>query len=265
MSTREPEAEGEYDFAVVPPETLREEARRNPRVGLLAVVSVLASFAALAVLVGSTTAGTPDTASKRSLEQADQNAGLLWAAVSLRSLSLVCIAIVAVHLVSLVAVREQTPRAMRILAVAAPVGIIVSVVASQFALVDAANQFVSGGAQTNDRAEELLREGAAQRITSVATIFTAVAFSVWMGWTSLAASRVGLLTTFMGYFGVGGALASVIIPVAGQGLVIGWFGSIGILLLGWWPGGRGPAWTHGEVGKWNAGAADKGPREGRPA
>jgi hypothetical protein len=257
-------ADGEPDFAIVAPEILRQEARRNRPVGAVAIVSVLASFAALAVLVSSTKPGNPDTASKRSLEQADSDAGLLWGAVSLRALSLVAIALVAAHLVSLVAVREQAPRAMRILAIGAPISIIVAVIASQVALLDAAAQFVAAGAQTEERAKDLLTNGGAQRATSVATILTSIAFSVWLGWTSLAASRVGLLTKFMGYFGVGGALASVIIPVAGQGLVIGWFGSVGILLLGWWPGGRGPAWTTGEIGQWNAGAADKAGRE-RPA
>jgi hypothetical protein len=249
--------DGELDLAVLDPQSLAREARRNRPVGAVAIVSVLASFAALVLLVGSTSPGTRATASKRSLELADADAGLLWGAVSLRVLSLVAIAFVGAYLVALVAAREEAPRAMRILAIAAPIGMIIAVVASQVALVDAAHQFVSGGARTEDRAKDLLRNGAGQRITSVATILTAVAFSVWLGWTSLAAARVGLLTKFMGYFGVGGAVASVIVPVAGQGLVIGWLGSIGILLLGWWPGGRGPAWTTGAAGEWNPGRADK--------
>ncbi len=248
----------EHDFAVVPPQTLAQEAGRNRIAGGLAILSVLASFAALALLVGSTSPGTQATASMRSLTQADSDAGLLWGAVSLRVLSLLTFVAVSAHLVSLIAVREQTPRAMRILAVAAPLALAVAVVASQFALIDAAHDFVGGGPRTESRAKDLLQDGTAQRVTSVATILTAIAFSVWLGWTSLAAARVGLLTKFMGYFGVGGALASVLVPVAGQGLVIGWIGSVGILLLGWWPGGRGPAWTTGAVGEWNAGRADKG-------
>lgn len=255
--TETTDRDGALGFATVDPQTLAREGRRNRPVGVVAIVSVLASFAALVLLVGSTSPGTRATASKRSLEQADADVGLLWGAVSLRVLSLVATAFVAAHLVSLVAAREETPRAMRILAVAAPVGMILAVVASQFALADAAHQFVASGARTEERAKDLLRDGAAQRITSVATILTAIAFSVWLGWTSLAAARVGLLTKFMGYFGVGGAVASIIVPVAGQGLVIGWLGSIGILLLGWWPGGRGPAWTTGATGEWNPGRADK--------
>lgn len=252
--------QGELDLAVVPPETLEQEARRNRPAGAVAILAVLASFAALIILVGSQTAGPQDTASLRSLQQADSDAGALWGAVALRSLSLLLTAFVAVHLVSLIAVREQTPRMMRILAIGAPLLLIVATVASQVTLLDAAHTFVSGGSQTEDRAKDLLTKGADQRITSVGTIFAALCFSVWLGWTSLAAARVGLMTKFMGYFGVGGALASVIVPVAGQGLVIGWLGSVGILLLGWWPGGRGPAWTTGHVAPWNAGADDKTPR-----
>ncbi len=255
--------EGELDLAVVPPEVLAREQPRNRIAGLFAIASVIASFAALMILVGSTKAGKQDTASLRSLQQADTDANTLWGAVGLRSLSLIALALVGAHLVSLIAAREQTPRAMRILALAAPIALVLATVASQITLLDAADTFASGP-QTEARAKDLLTEGTGQRITSVATIGAALMFSIWLGWTSLAAARVGLMTRFMGYFGVGGAVASVIVPVAGQGLVIGWIGSVGILLLGWWPGGRGPAWTTGKVAPWNAGADDRRPRRTLP-
>lgn len=235
---------------VVPSTVLAAEQRRNRPAGIAAMVAVLASFAALVVLVGSTEAGSRSTVSARALRDADQHASTLWAAVGLRSLSLVAIAIVGAHLVWLIGHREVVPRTMRVLAVAAPLAIAAAVIASNIALIDSAHSFVSHGLQTEARAKHLLRDGAGQRITSVATIATALAFSVWLGWASLAGSRVGLMTKFLGYFGAGGAIASVIIPVAGQGLVIGWLGSVAVLLLGWWPGGRGPAWTTGEIGPW---------------
>jgi hypothetical protein len=234
---------------------LAREARQNRQVGLVAVASVAASFAALMILVGSQPAGTRSTASMRSLRQAESDPGTLWAAVGLRSAALAATVIVGLYLVRLIGAREQAPRTMRALAVLAPVALIAAAIASQVTLLDAAHTFMDHGARTEDRAKALLTDSAAQRISSLATIGAAFAFSVWLGWTALAASRVGLVTKFMGYFGVGGAVASVIVPVAGQGMVIGWLGSIGILLLGWWPGGRGPAWTTGQVGPWNASAA----------
>lgn len=237
----------------VPRDVLARERRRNPRVGIVAVVSVAASFAALAILVGSQRAGTQATASIRALAQADADTGTMWAAVTLRSVALAATIIVGLHLVRLIDARENVPRALRILALAAPLALIAATVASQITLVDAAHVFTEHGARTEARAKHLLSDSPSQRLASLATIGAAAAFAVWLGWTALAAARVGLTTKFMGYFGVGGAVASVIVPIAGQGMVIGWLGSIGVLLLGWWPGGRGPAWSTGQVGPWNAG------------
>jgi hypothetical protein len=58
---------------------------------------------------------------------------------------------------------------------------------------------------------------------------------------SIQAMRVGLLTRFLGYWGVGAGGALVLLPI-GDAMFIGWLASIGILSLGYWPGGRPPAW-----------------------
>lgn len=245
------------DLPPVPADMLAREARQNPWVGGVAIASVAASFAALIILVGSQTAGTRDNAAMRSLQQADRDAGPLWTAVGLRSFALAATVVVGLYLLRLIGAREPVPRVMRIFAVVAPVALIATTIASQVTLVDAAHTFFAHGARTDARAKDLMTDTTAQRGAALGTIAAALAFSVWFGWTALAASRVGLMTKFMGYFGVGGAVASVIVPVAGQGMIIGWLGSAGILMLGWWPGGRGPAWTSGRVGPWNAGPADK--------
>jgi hypothetical protein len=198
------------------------------------------------------------------LQQADADAGTMWAAVTLRSVALAATIIVGLYLARLIGAREQAPRAMRILAVAAPVALIAATITSQITLADAAHAFAGHGARTEARAKHLLSDSPSQRVAALATIGAAAAFAVWFGWTALAAGRVGLTTKFMGYFGVGGAVASVIVPIAGQGMVIGWFGSVGVLLLGWWPGGRGPAWTTGQVGPWNAGLPGKSARRPVP-
>ncbi len=246
-------------LAAMAPGVLAHEGQRNRRVGWVAVAAVGASFAALLVLVGSAPPGSDGSVSVRALQQAGQDPGLLWAAVGLRAVGLVMTAVVCVHLVALIAAREQTPRTMRVLAVVAPLVIAAVAIASNVALMDSAQAFGGHGAQTERRAQDLLTDTGVQRVTSVAAIAAAFMFSVWLGWASLAAARVGLLTRFLGYFGVGGALASAFLPVAGHGLILGWLGSVGILLLGWWPGGRGPAWTTGRVAPWNAGAEDRKP------
>jgi hypothetical protein len=67
----------------------------------------------------------------------------------------------------------------------------------------------------------------------------------------LRARRVGLLTPFMGVLGaIAGAL--VVIPLAGvSSLILAfWLAALGVLLIGRWPGGRGPAWESGEAEPW---------------
>lgn len=227
-----------------------QDGQRNRRMGWVAVAAVGASFAALLALVGSAPPGPEGSVSVRALQQADQDPGLLWAAAGLRAAGLVMTAVVCAHLVSLIAAREQTPRTMWVLAVVAPLMVAVVAIASNVALMDSAQAFGGHGAQTEQRAQDLLTDTGVQRATSVAAIAAAFVFSVWLGWASLAAVRVGLLTRFLGYFGVGAALASAFLPVAGHGLILGWLGSVGILLLGWWPGGRGGSWTTGVTTPW---------------
>jgi hypothetical protein len=82
----------------------------------------------------------------------------------------------------------------------------------------------------------------------------ALAFSFVM--ISLNAMRAGLLSRFMGILGIFvGAL--LVIPIPVQVIQLFWFGAMGLLFLGRWPGaGRGPAWETGEAIPWPS-AADR--------
>lgn len=221
--------------------------RRDRVAGAAAVVSVAANFAALLILVGSGTSGTAGQTSIRALNDAHRDATSLWAAAGLRCLGLAATVIVAVRVIDLVGARSALRRWPRTVGVAAPVALIGAAVLSQVALSDAADKFTSRGPHTEGRADHLLHHGALPATAAVLAVAAAIIFAGWLAWTALALSRVGLTTTFLGYFGVGAAVASVVLPVAGQGMVIGWVGSVGLLLLGWWPGGRGPSWTTGEA------------------
>jgi hypothetical protein len=75
----------------------------------------------------------------------------------------------------------------------------------------------------------------------------------------LRARRVGLLTPFMSILGI---IVGVLIVFAtlGIGPIIQafWLGAVGMLLLGNWPGGRGPAWESGEAEPWPSAAQRRG-------
>ena len=67
----------------------------------------------------------------------------------------------------------------------------------------------------------------------------------------LRARRVGLLTPFMGILGaIAGAL--IVFQLAGVSAIVQafWLGALGLVFLGRWPGGRGPAWETGEAQPW---------------
>jgi hypothetical protein len=99
--------------------------------------------------------------------------------------------------------------------------------------------------------EELLRDnsnGAAVALGLAGSVATAFLFVM----LPLRARRVGLMSPFMSILGVIAGVLFVLpllpgVPVALQAF---WLGALGLLYLGRWPGGRGPAWESGEAEPW---------------
>lgn len=146
------------------------------------------------------------------------------------------------------------------LVVAAPILYAVSTVAGAFEAVDLGDEFASGepirGEAGEDRARDL--GGTSTVLVALATAGTVgVAFLFVM--LPLRARRVGLLSPFMGILGViAGAL--VVFQLTGVSSVIQafWLGALGMLFLGNWPGGRGPAWESGQADPWPSAAQKRG-------
>jgi hypothetical protein len=153
------------------------------------------------------------------------------------------------------------PQWFQYLVIAAPVLYAVSTVAGAIEAIDLADDFASGtpirGEEGADRADKL--GGANPVLVAFATAGTVgVAFLFVM--LPLRARRVGLLTPFMGILGViAGAL--VVFQLTGVSSVIQafWLGALGLLFLGRWPGGRGPAWESGQPEPWPSAAKRRGP------
>jgi hypothetical protein len=146
------------------------------------------------------------------------------------------------------------------LVVGAPVVYAVSSLAGAFDAIDLADEFSSGtpirGQAGDDRAKDL--GGASAPLVALATAGT-VGLAFLFVMLPLRARRVGLLTPFMGILGaIAGAL--VVFQLAGVSAVIQafWLGALGVLLLGRWPGGRGPAWESGEAEPWPRAARRRG-------
>jgi hypothetical protein len=135
---------------------------------------------------------------------------------------------------------------------AAPVLFAIGSVGVALHAVDVADTFASSGVTHgdpgNERARDLLTPNgllvAAQTAGTVGVAFLFVMLP-------LRARRVGLLTPFMGIIGaIAGAL--IVFQLAGVSAIVQgfWLAALGVLLLGRWPGGRGPAWESGEAEPW---------------
>jgi hypothetical protein len=242
-----------------------DEAAGNRLAGIAAAFAVTSAFAALLLLLSSTSAASTGSAARTSLLDADDGERTLLVATALRVVSLLLFAVVGRRLIVLVRARTATiPAWLGPLAIAAPLLAAVTAILGHVALLDAAHAFTDAGPRTELRADHLLHDGDLQRIAGVAGIFLSLPFAVWLAMASHAGMRAGLLTATLGWWGVAAAIASVLLAVAGQGLVLGWLGSLALLLLGWWPGGRGPAWTSGTAEPWGTGRRGRTDR-GAPA
>jgi hypothetical protein len=163
-------------------------------------------------------------------------------ATTLRCVGLLLTAAVGVYVYSLV--RARRPDLSRRMLWSALLGAALVAGASVFgyvALGQTATAFVSSGARTTARAQHLIDSSGMLGAAAAFDLASRVAFAFWIGLASLEMMRVGLLERFLAYWGFAACVALVLLPV-GDAMFIGWLGSIGVLALGYWPGGRPEAW-----------------------
>jgi hypothetical protein len=137
------------------------------------------------------------------------------------------------------------------LAVLAVLGGITSLnAASDFVANEVPRLTAKGVALSSDRANEVasetLKEGGLRTLAAISGFAGQLAFIIGMIYTALHAMRVGLLTRFWGSLGIAfGAVSFLFLQ-----FTLLWFIYLGLLLMGWVPGGRPPAWQSGEAEPW---------------
>jgi hypothetical protein len=198
--------------------------------------------------------GSPDD-EREFLIAIDDNAGEFLASSALQALSFLALVGVFLYLGRAVLARKpELPRILIWLGVVGPLLLALAGVLSDVNRLDIADEFLASGPETVKRAEDLLEDRSvlATSLGSAGTLALAVAFVLF----SVNAMRVGLLTRFMG---IVGAIVGVlyVIPLLAGPLVVQliWLLALGLLFLGHWPGGRGPAWETGEAIEWPSGLA----------
>jgi hypothetical protein len=99
----------------------------------------------------------------------------------------------------------------------------------------------------DDSAESAIEEASPRRLAEVIQFAGLLALAFALVYSCLHAMRVGLLTRFWGALGMAIGVASVL-GLFQLGVI--WFLYFGLLLMGWIPGGRPPAWAAGEAIPW---------------
>ena len=147
--------------------------------------------------------------------------------------------------------RPELQKTALILAVAGPILLAVAAILVQLNLIDRAGEFLASGPQTETRADDLVADRPALIQSLGLSGALALAFATIM--IAQNAMRVGLLTKFLGILGiVVGALyvLGMVFPLGTDVIRLFWLIAVGLVILGWWPGGRGPTWETGVAEEW---------------
>jgi hypothetical protein len=230
------------------------ERRWGRPAGAGAVLSVVATIAAVPVAATDVAQKVGDPNDLTFLTSIGQSGGGQVAAMLLRLFSILILIPLTLFLYR--AVRGRSPEHspfIPLLGVVAFVVVAVSTAIGFFEVREVARDFVASGSQTLSRAEVTLSDARGEGMLQVANVMQIIGgalFGLWISITSLEVMRVGLLTRFLGIFGIGAGVATVIgIPV-GTALFLAWLGSLGLMAFGYWPGGRPAAWDTGHAVSW---------------
>ena len=245
-----------------PPAVTREgqlewEARKGPPAAVAAFLS--AALALGSMLLQIVQIGTPPEGERAALLRFDEHRTDFFVSLGLQVASYFLLAGALFYLLrATVYRRAETPRFAIGLLLLAPVLLAVGGLLNQLELNDVADKFLSSPERTEKRAEDLLddRNVVGGALGSGGSLCLALSFVL----ISLNAMRAGLLSRFMGALGmiVGGLLILPILPGGQSTVQIFWLAALGVLFLGRWPNGRGPAWDSGEAVPWPSAAELRG-------
>jgi MFS family permease len=233
-------------------EQLEWESRWAKPVAATAFLSV--GFTVAASLYVSSSIDTTPTAdnTRELLRTVDEQSSVFTTGAVLSGIGSLLLAVVLWYLFNATkARRPDLQKAALVLAIVGPVLLAVAAVLVQLNLVDRAGEFLASGQQSESRADDLVADRPALIQSLGLSGALALAFATIM--IAQNAMRVGLLTKFLGILGiVVGALyvLGMIFPLGTDVIRLFWLIAVGLVILGWWPGGRGPTWETGVAEEW---------------
>jgi uncharacterized BrkB/YihY/UPF0761 family membrane protein len=224
--------------------TEREEHWRRPAT-LLSLLAV-ALFTASVVILSSSFSADGDA---ELLRKIDDDSGTYLLTSILRAL----LAVPLLYLYQAALARNERMRSQFVgLVIAGPLFLAAAAMFTGLVLADAAPDFVDQGiAGTGDRADNIaenaIEDSSLRGLAVGFGLAGALGFAFAMGYTCYQAMRVGLLSRFWGSLGAALGAASVLI---GLQLPLIYMLYLALLIAGWVPGGRPPAWDAGEAIPW---------------
>jgi hypothetical protein len=244
------------------PEQLASERRFGRLAAGAAVIAAISLYAGvLWAQLGY--ADAPDNKPAR-LRYFDRHAGEILGSAAIQALGWLLLAVVAVHLYRAIrARRPDEPLVVLVMGVYGPVALAIVTLARAVALTVIAGDFAGRSSQTLDAAEDALQDPALL-IPQFVGISAVLALAFWLVKGSLDAMRIGLLTRFLGVFGI--VLAVALVLQFGSLILPLWLVALAALFLGRWPGGPPPAWETGAAVPWEPpGSRDRAPDDELPA
>ncbi len=238
-------------------EVLAWEARWSRPVALATFAAIVLIIAAIAVATQGVGNGSGESELLRNVD-AHRSAQLISSI--LQAIGVGLLAAPLYYLFRAAKARSEAMRGQLVgVVVAAPLFLAALAILSGLSTLHGASDFVSnevprllakGVALNSDHANEAASDAIAEAplrpLAAGFGIGGQLGFVIAMVYTSLYAMRTGLLTRFWGSLGMAlGAVSFIFFQFA-----LLWFIYVGLLYVGWVPGGRPPAWTSGEAEPW---------------
>ena len=137
------------------------------------------------------------------------------------------------------------------LCIAGPLFFAASLIANYFAIDAAAGAFdpsaVDPGTDLDDAARDVYLDQGESNVKNGLEFAGRLGLTFAMVYTSLHAMRSGLLTRFWGTLGMALGVGVILI---GPPALLAFFLAISLIIAGFWPGGRPPAWDAGAALPW---------------
>lgn len=226
---------------------LRWEAENGPRFAAAAFASVAFSIASVISQAVAFRGATEDREVLRAIDE--HHTEILIGRVA-EALSAATLVVALYYLYRVITARR--PEGLRNLwpiAPLAPILLAVAGISGYLDVVDGAREFVSSGAQTEARAENISDD---MRSTFTLAFGQAggLALGITYVLTGVNGMRAGLFSRFIGILGILSGILIVLPIVPGGFVQLFWVAALGLLFTGRWPNGRGPAWSVVEPIPW---------------